>query len=367
MSGKKSKANRRDVGNVGIDWSAVDVQMISDDLAWLYSSAQSVSGTPWEGVSGLVHGIQMARVAYEGFTYLAQKRPAEASSVERANFTSVAAARHSIKLIDDTAKHSEGVLEDFRLLQDEHESVGAGEDNFSAAIRDGRLFSTSRLISFQGLADFKESQTPVEQSWSAEISTDMGRLMADVVLRLGRRIDTPVALPAPVGPSPIALEMDYAEFHASRFEPEFSNAQKDLLSAVESGVNGALWVFDSAQERFPAPVFRAQFVNLSHGLSALGSIAQTFDELSGREGMRALTATLETPAATRLRSLGALRNRSMHYGLPRHLTGLNRRLPIYGIVEAVTPYSYDDVRSDLYETLGSVSDLLRDWAQPQFR
>jgi hypothetical protein len=363
VSGKSAKKARQQQVYSGPDWSSLDKGMMRDDVAWLYSFAESVSGSSWHAAAGLSLGTQMARVAYEGFDWLSRKKPPEAASLQRSMSVEIAAARHTLKLVDDTAKHATGVIDDFRRLQQSAGEKGRAAYSLSILARDGRLFSSDRVAAFQQVVDLQERQTPWTPSYSLTMATEMGSLMAQVVSRFGISIAEPRPITLPSGLAPRYQTSDYEDFHAGRLEPEFPNALKDLISAVECGVNGARTIFSASESTFPGPVFRAQFITLSHGLSTLHYLSESWSHLSERSGMRALTHLFERPAVIRLRGMSALRNRSMHYGIPSKLEGLDPLAPMYGLVEATTDSTFDQVKEEIELALDSVSDLLRDWNQ----
>jgi hypothetical protein len=119
MSGSRAKTQRKNM-NHGADYSSVDREMIRDDIDWLHSTAQSVSGTAWEGPLGIALAPQMARVIHEGFQYLLHRRPAVGKAIERRLSAEMAAARHTIKLADDDQRSIEDVLDGLRLISSRH-------------------------------------------------------------------------------------------------------------------------------------------------------------------------------------------------------------------------------------------------------
>jgi hypothetical protein len=68
----------------------------------------------------------------------------------------------------------------------------------------------------------------------------------------------------------------------------------------------------------------------------------------------------ETQQVIRMRGL---RNRSMHYGIPKMLARLSGTKPAYGLVEATTSGAskYADVEADVIKLLTKLSDALRAW------
>jgi hypothetical protein len=122
MSGRKAKLQRKlDNAGAARDWSALDLRMLRDDVNWIVSLGEaSQTSRHWQSIVGLVLTPHMARIVYEGMDLLGRRRPAQATAVKLEFGPQLEAARHTVKLLDDTQKLYEGVVQDFERIDDEH-------------------------------------------------------------------------------------------------------------------------------------------------------------------------------------------------------------------------------------------------------
>lgn len=102
---------------------------------------------------------------------------------------------------------------------------------------------------------------------------------------------------------------------------------------------------------------------ITRALSALAQIFERFYAGNGSTAQQQVKAVLQSEQAARVLQMRALRNRSMHYGVPNTLTGLAVGAPAYGLVEATTSGAarYTEVEADVVELLTKLSDALRAW------
>lgn len=172
-------------------------------------------------------------------------------------------------------------------------------------------------------------------------------------------------MPLPSGQAPQLQDRRAVSYYRERYEPEFPDALKDVLTVIESSVNTSLIVFAPSVEVFSGPVFRARLVSTIHALKALTEIVERYLGLADRPGIIAIQGVLNTPDARHLISpaLGSLRNRCMHYGIPSHLTNLSPGWPAYGLVEATTDTTYETVNSQMLNTLTDLSVAFRNWGK----
>jgi hypothetical protein len=363
MSGKKAKQPRKlDNAAAARDWSALDLLMLRDDVNWIASLGEaSRSNSDWQGIVGLVLTPHMARIVYEGMDLLRRRRPAQVTAVKLEFERELEAARHTVKLLDDTQKLYEGVIQDFEPIDDEHSEAWAPGLNYALGIRDGRIFSNSRAAQFQRSGRFT-AQAAIGDDYSNKFGYDIGRAVALILRQFGY---APQFTPLPIerwGIPPVPRNVDRTSYYEGRFEPEFPPALKDILCVIEGSINSCLHVFRPVQGPFGGPVFRVSYVTASHGLSSLKEVHGKYPHLAGTEGMSEVSAVLSSPEAVRILSLRKLRNRCMHYLIPPTLTGLSEQLPMYGLVEATSPgLTYEMVLADLIHVLSSLSDVLYNW------
>jgi hypothetical protein len=323
------------------DWSSLDRRMIADDASWAQALAMgSLQNDDWQAIIGLTFLPHCARIVHESYTYLTHKYPAAARTVQLQFGAEIEAARHTVKLLDDKTKLYDGVVADFERIAGVHQSTFWSWKNLSIALRDGRVFTTSRVADFQGAVGptglVKRSSN--EESHAYLLAYDMGQALPSIASALNIPWPAQIALPLPSGEAPQLQDRRAASYYQERYEPEFPDALKDVLAVIESSVNTSLIIFVPSAKVFADPVFRARLVSTIHALKALTEIVERYPELANRPGIIVIQSILNTPDARHLISpaLGSLRNRCMHYGIPSHLTSLSPRSPAYGLVEATT-------------------------------
>lgn len=348
------------------DWSALDRRMIVDDGSWLQAFALSTQAdADWQGAMGLAFVPHCARIVHEGYLYITRKAPAAAHSVRLNYAREIAAARHTVKLLDDNQKLYDGVVADFERIAQAHETALPSWSDFVVVSRDQQVFTTSRVSDFQGVFTQDEiaSHATGEGSRTYDWGYDMGAALPSISMALGIAWPAEVTVPLPEGRAPRPRNVTAREYYARRFEPEFPDALKDILTVIESSVNTSLVLFDPSAYVFTGPVFRARFVTTVHALRALTEILERHPDLAGRRGAAAMQAVLDAPASRFLTSdaVRHLRNRCMHYGIPPHLTNLAPNAPAYGLVESTTDFTYNVVNTQILDTLGALSAALTAW------
>lgn len=366
VSGKQAKLQRRQQkSNDAPSWSALDIRMLRDDVDWLYSLGQASQSDPnWEAVTGLALTPHMARVVHEGVALLRSLRPTQITAVELKFSAEIAAARHTVKLLDDTKKLYDGVIQDFERIDGKHSGIWPRGQDLAIGFREDRLFTTSRAAAFQrsGLVD--DIRSTGRGSYSHRLGYDIGSAAATVLRQFGYG---PQAVTLPVGQwgeAPRITAVNRLDYYSERFEPEFPWAVKDVLTVIEGSINSCLYLFRPAEGPFAGPVFRVLLVTLAHSLNAIDEIHKKYPELASRRGTSKVINVLESSEATSIRRLRGLRNRCMHYGIPSNLTELDEFLPMYGLVEATSPgLTYESVNRDMVLVLSALSDALAGWGK----
>ncbi len=365
MSGKKARTQRKSQSaEEGRNWLSLDVRMLRDDIEWLWSQAQASTADPnWKAVYGLALLPHMARIAHEGMDLLRRRRPAQAAQVQLRFKSEIAASRHTVKLLDDTQKLYDGVVNDFERIHEEHAATFPESTNFAVALKDGRLFTTSRAASFQRSGNLAGEERDFHvRGYSYRLGEDIGKALPVILKQFGQEISREVRMRLPQEKAPQAVTSNRSSYYAALYEQDLPDTIKDILTVIESSVNASLHVFEHSAAAFPGPVFRVRFVVVTHALNALDEIRSQWPQLADRPGPLEISAIIDSTQGTHLRTLGALRNRCMHYGIPSNLEGLSESLPDYGLVSATTPGSdYETINEETRSVLGALSDALRDW------
>ena len=181
----------------------LDATMLRDDVSWWTSLVFSASKSDWESAMGLAVATQVARVLHEGVAQLRRVNPEGAASLTGTWDEDIATARHTVKLLDDNKKTVDSVLAEFAAISTRHSEALEYWGDFAYIESDGRMLATTRLLSYQALADLDESGTPREGDRSYRLSETMGQ--RTVMLQRGFGMGDPlvrtVGLPKLTAPS----------------------------------------------------------------------------------------------------------------------------------------------------------------------
>lgn len=354
MSGKKAKAARKRYPSGQSNWSGLDRRMFADDVDWVYSIATAAQESEAGPALGVAHLSTFARVTYEGLELLRRQRPTDAIAIELKHRQTVAAARHSVKLLDDTAKTLPSALEELEGIQADH------QDHFKNSLLsvitfNGRLISSSRVSSYQTTWPLAETVTVAGKAAPHyDLTYEMGATVARIAAIFGH-VPQSTELPAIRSMRPKLDDVESFHFAAMHYGEGLSVAEADLLSLVEAAINSALFSLEPAAGAFPNSVFRARFVALTH---ACNTIVQLLERRSSAlKNGKQLAQLVESQQTEMLMSLRTLRNRCMHYGAPTALSGLSYEAPGYGLVESTSPgYGFVQVERALVATLNQASD-----------
>lgn len=357
MSGRRARQAR--TTSSGPDWSALSVQMLQEDVAWVSALVLStIEDKASSSMMGLLVLPHMSRVAHEGSQLLAQLRPAEARAFQRRFPDEMAAARHTVKLFDDTEKGLAGVVKDFERIEGEHERMFAPERSLSIATHEGRLCASSRITSYhvtaalddRGVRDRTRSKT-------YQYSVDVGVTLRELLRFFGKAVPSPRLHAVPPNAAPRLRDTDRSVYLRTRFASTLPFAVKDALLLVESAVNSALDLFAYSEDAYVMPLFRTRMLAAAHACSALQVVRDTYEASS--PGVDAL---LTDAATARLLSRRGLRNQCMHYGIPPSLTGLDASKTGLGLVEAIDRSdTFDAVAREVNDVLQRLSDVLAEW------
>lgn len=346
MAAKRKRATQRPAS----DFRAVDRAMLRDDVSWLGSLIFSSRATPWGSVLGIVLAPQIARVVHESLELARRNSPASAAKVAHRLEADTAAARHAIKLVDDTARTVDDVLADFaRVASDHSDRFPLGAD-VSVPVWRGEPLATSRMAEYFGIASIHRKDM---QEFASDMSSAMMKIALDVV-----GIDAPqwVTLELPCD-DVVWLDVISSEVYPSLYGGVLSEAEVDLLLSAEGLMRSALLYAELSEQAFPGPVFRAQVLAVVHAASAAAEVASRRKE----QVPSTVRQVLDSDPVKWFREHRGLRNRAMHYGIPGHLTGVDASEPMYGLVEAVSGRAYEDVRAELARALTRFADVLGRW------
>ncbi|KQR88746.1 hypothetical protein ASF96_02965 [Microbacterium sp. Leaf179] len=335
--------------------------MLCDDIDWISSMAQAGASTEASGMLGLVHLQYFARVTHEGMQLAKRQRPVDAKKFELVNAEVVAAARHSTKLLDDSHKDLDQIVAEFDAIRLDHRRHFG--PLLSVVTADGRLITSSRTFSYQ-------TRWPLDKAMQAQgknnphyiASYEMGQKLASISIMFGHHPRLYELDSRSIAPDLRMKDANTSEFAASHLGKRLPVSVADVLIMTQASINSALIMLEPARIRFESQVFRARFVALAHALSAIEQVLSKWGRFVNHSS--ALEEVLASPEAIELRSMRALRNRSMHYGAPASLKNLGPRQIGYGLVEATCPgRTFRDVEEKTTSVLRRLSDAFGDVSQ----
>lgn len=165
-----------------------------------------------------------------------------------------------------------------------------------------------------------------------------------------------------------ALDRRSDRYLRDRFEAEFTIGLKMLLLAVESELNLILTIVPHTSKGHEEAVFRLRTVALFHALTTLRRIVLRYTNLRS-SGIRELGEVLDENPVLRLLSKQGktVRNRCMHYQILNQDLALDPALPMFGIIEAVSGNTMEEVDGDQEAVIRRVAQLLSGWRAHRHR
>jgi hypothetical protein len=295
----------------------------------------------------------MARVTFEAFEYVVRRRPAVGIALKANMSAEIEAARHAIKLVDDSTRSVDDVLSTFREIEELHaQRFPLGKD-VALSLWKGAPVYTSRSAEYQEIASIR-AQRPYDTSF------EMGRSLGAILQSgLGVAIPSWTKLQLPTGELK-QVDARSTVFYSEVYSPSLTTAEKDLLLTLEANINAASLFREFAGDMFVGPVFRTQLLAFVHAVTALESVALRHSDDSCTVPST-VSGVLADDDSSWLLGQRALRNRAMHYGIPPTLNGVSNAAPMYGIVEATTGRTYAEVNDKLLSAASRLTERLGEW------
>lgn len=332
--------------------------MFADDVDWTYSLVTSAQADAEGGPAlAVAHLPYFARVTYEGLELMKRQRPTDAKAVELNYGRVIAAARHSAKLLDDTHKTFDSVVDELERIQADHRGYFSNS-LLSVITAKDRLIASSRTSSYQTGWSLREATGVGTDKPHYDLAYEMGVTLAHIAKLFGHFPRATSLEPAQSLHGRLR-DVGSSSFAKKHYGDRITGTEADALMMVEANVNSALIALEPSRLVFSSSVFRARFVALGHAASTLEQL------LAGRAisaaNSRALLEAIRSDEARRLVALRPLRNRCMHYGAPSTLPGLSAELPGYGLVEATSPgLTFAQVEKFTIDVLGRISAAFGD-------
>jgi hypothetical protein len=362
--------------NPGIrGWAAR--QMVAQDARWatdvVLSAEQLPAVAPYVG---LLLGHHFVRIAYEGGLTLRSQDPdvgvPELANVLRDKFGPITArVRHTTKLLDDTKKTFDVVVDEFTGIVLEHRSQLMGnavriarwlETDLGLYMSDRRPVGATVPIAYRLGVQMTADGTIAGDDLRV-VSEEWGGTLAVLNAAALDRTGQVATLDLGQVPKISGRDRRSDRYLRGRFESEFPVGLKMLLVAVEGDINTLNTIVPHTSDGHEESVFRLRMVTLFHALSTLRHIQLRYTDLRST-GMRELSQLLDDDAARWLLSKPgkAVRNRCMHYPILGNGFDLDPERPMFGIVEAVgSGRPMTDIAEDGSAILPRLSQFLHHW------
>jgi hypothetical protein len=355
----------------------VELALIAEDAVWAVDSVRALSVLSGRDPSLAAFCIypHLARIVHEAVRYLARVYPELAAHLTLEYRVQIEAARHSVKLFDDNQRGFDGVTEWF-----ESENANAQRDAFIGNARwrwlrrfetdmgqyylDDSLVMTNHVATYHiALPLAALADKGLQRDFSSGASFNLGQVLGTLADGLGGQDRSSTLSISSLG-NLRTRDVRTEHYLRRRFDPAFSGGVKLALTAMQCSLNSITKVLALTELGHEAAMFRVRLVTLSHVLSALDEVRTRFGHVVNRESTAHLDALLGGPVAqmVRARPCRALRNVSVHYGVDPSWSGLDPRLPMCGLVEALVPQCwFEQLRSDLRELTVRAATTLNAW------
>ncbi len=352
-------------------------KMVAQDARWATDVVLSAQQLPaFAPYVGLLLGHHFVRIAYEGGLTLRSQDPdvgmPELATLLQDKFGPVTArVRHTTKLLDDTKKTFDAVVDEFDGIVLEHRSHMMGnaarfarwlETDLGLYVSDRRPVGATVPIAYRLGVRMTAAGTIAGDELRA-VSEEWGGTLA--VLNAAALDGTEQVATLDLGQIPEISGRDRRSdrYLRGRFESEFSVGLKMLLLAVEGDINTLTTIVPHTSEGHEESVFRLRTVTLFHALSTLRHIQLRYPDVRST-GIRELSRLLDDNAARWLLSKNgkAVRNRCMHYPILDKGLDLDPERPMFGIVEAVgAGRPMADIAEDSNAIIRRLAQFLHNW------
>lgn len=357
-------------------------QMVSQDARWATDVVLSAQRQPaLSPYVGLLLGHHFVRIAYEGALTLRSPDPdvgvPELANLLQDSFGPITArVRHATKLLDDTKKTYEAVVDEFGTIVLKHRELMTGnakrwarwlETDLGLYVAGGRPIGATVPVAYR-LGIPLTGEGTIAGDDLRTVSEEWGGMLAVLNAAALDSTEQTATLDLERVQEIRGLDRRSDRYLRDRFEPEFTIGLKMLLLAVEGELNLLMAIVPHTSKGHKESVFRLRTVTLFHALSTLRRIVRRYADLRS-PGIRELGELLEENPVQRLLSKHgkAVRNRCMHYQIFNQDLALDPALPMFGIIDAVSGTTMDDFDGDEETVIRRVAQLLPDWRPHRHR
>lgn len=351
--------------------------MVSQDARWATDVVLSVQRAPSLAPHvGLLLGHHFVRIAYEGSLTIRSLDPnvglPELASLLHDRFGPITTRiRHATKLLDDTKKTFDVVVDEFDGIVLEHRTRFMGnavrfarwlETDLGLYIAEGHAVGATIPIAYR-LGLRMNANGAIASDDLHAFSEEWGGTLA--VLNAAAFDATKQLATLDLGKAPSVRGRDVrsSRYLRTRFETEFPLGLKMLLLAIEGDINMLTVIVPYMASGHEESIFRLRIVSLFHALSALRHIQLRY-KAHYSSGMRELNQILGNDFERWLLSDAgrAVRNRCMHYSIRDGTIGIDPGRQMFGIVEAVSAgRAMAEIAEGGENSLLRLAELLRNW------
>lgn len=358
--------------------TAITHLMMYEDAAWAADVIYSARNTS-ERVAALLPTLQIgtwSRIIYEGSIALKSRNPmiavpALADQLEHRHRDVLARARHSTKLLDDTKKGYEEILDDITAYHAARQAQFRGN-----AVRGARWLECDLgLTTLQGHLVGSTITTHIHLGQPPRLIRDadaMGAAITAASTEQGSALACLLGLGGEFEPRPTLdlspltkLKMRdraSARYLRNRYDPLFPPALKLLLVGIEADLGSCQHVLTVLDPGHADSVFRARVATRFHALNALREIATRHRRPDG-------SPHAPWPALPMTQPSSVLPPRRHAPSATGACTTIRKPIadqlrpgtPMNGIVEAATGRPLEAFKDDLKQATQVASSALANW------
>ena len=349
--------------------------LVAEDARWIadiaFSSATAGGRNPYPG---LLIGHHFARITYEGQKFLRSLSDPSMSPLAdlmRDDHQSATAnIRHASKLLDDSGRTYDDILAEV-----ERAAVIA-DSAFIQSIpglarwlaKDLGLYFIDGLVvgNTIGIA------TRLKMNLT-DTASKAGQAMEDVAREWGRNaaVLMAAARQTPLDTGSLDLsscritsrDVRAGAYLESRFAGELSPDLKLLLLLIEGDLNASRLYLPVVEHGHWGPVFRARWITTYHAVTSLQKILNLHPEIAD-ESTRAIRSLLDDARTRRIVSKSGtdVRKRCFHYDVKDRRILPDWSLPMFGIIETVSPGATMQSLNDHVQSVASeLAQILGAW------
>ena len=359
---------------------AVSRRLLLEDALWIgdvLASASEHRGRAQVFAPLLLSG-HASRIVYEGRLLLEARDPQMAlpdfvAMLPPATHPSIALARHATKMLDNQ-NSKDKTLTDFE--KDVHNAWMSQQSLLRRGVRPGFKWM-QKDMGFYTLGD-----RVVGSTIALHLRFGLNDVRPDTYPEFFQRFGYDLAASVRVysylsgETDAISTTQDMAaldevgdndrfveRYLEPRYDSRLSPDQKLLLLLIESEVNTATTLIPLVSRGHQNAAFRARLISLWHGLSSLVKILDASPTAISPATGRMRSIVKSSPAQTLLASkeMRRIRNRCVHYEIPRTLAVNFTDAPMFGIIESLSDQTLDSLDTLIGDLGSDLSESLRDW------